>query len=127
MRATSSLIAASLLITVAGARPAAAQSPADSPRIEATSPGQQLPEDALEVKVIDREGDRSVLMVRNRTPFLVLIYVHGIRMGWLRPYATGVLRGLGTGYHNVYAHSRWGSAHWGPRPLWVPSRWTLFR
>lgn len=127
MRATTSLVAVLLLVAVAGARPASAAPGDPRPLVQATRGGEQLPEDALEIQVVEREGERNVLMVRNRTPFLVLIYVHGIRMGWLRPYATGILRGLATGYHNVYAHSRWGSAHWGPRVMWVPSRWTLFR
>ena len=101
--------------------------PAKAPVVEAQATGQQLPDDALEVKVIGKEGDRAVMMVRNRTPFLVLVYVRGVRMGWLRAYRTGIIRGLPVGYHRVYAHSRWGSTHWGPRAMWIPSRWTLFR
>ena len=81
----------------------------------------------IDVRVVPGAAGRNVLTIRNRTPFVVFIYVRGIRSGWLRGYATGLIRGLKVGYHNVYAHSRWGNAYWGPRLVWVPSRWTLWR
>jgi hypothetical protein len=81
----------------------------------------------IDVRVIADEAGRNVLTIRNRTPFVVFLYVRGIRSGWLRGYATGLIRGLKVGYHKVYAHSRWGNAYWGPRLVWVPSRWTLWR
>jgi hypothetical protein len=84
-------------------------------------------EDALDIEVLAYEGDRAVLKVRNRTPFLVVLYIKGVRVGWLKPYKTGVMRGLRAGYHRVYAHSRWGSSYWGPRRVWVPGHWNLYR
>ena len=129
MRATSTVVAAVLAIAVlvGSSNRAVAEPKTNAPAVKATASGQQLPADALEVKMIGKEGDRGIFMVRNRTPFLVLVYVRGVRMGWLRAYRTGIIRGLPVGYHRVYAHSRWGSTHWGPRLLWVPSRWTLYR
>ena len=69
----------------------------------------------------------AALVVRNRTPYVVILYVGGIRVGWLRGYRSGKIRGLRPGYHQLYAHSRWGSTSWGPRRLWLPGRWTLQR
>lgn len=83
--------------------------------------------DAIEVLSVEREGDRDILRVRNRTPFIVIVYVHGVRLGWLRPFRTGLLRGLRRGFHRLYAHSRWGSFYWGPRSIWVPGTWSLYR
>ncbi|MFH1132030.1 MAG: hypothetical protein V1754_11890 [Pseudomonadota bacterium] len=88
---------------------------------------QQLSSDAIDVEVMSDGKDRSILQVRNRTPFVVLLYVHGVRVGWLRPYRTGTIRGLRAGYHRVYAHSRWGSVYWGPKRVWVPGNWNLYR
>ena len=128
---TTTLVTAAVLscAVLAGRASHAAAAAGEEPLVvaEATAAGARLPDDALEVKLISKEGDRGVLMVRNRTPFLVLVYIRGIRVGWLRAYRTGIIRGLVTGYHNVYAHSRWGSMHWGPRQMWIPSRWTLYR
>lgn len=74
-----------------------------------------------------RYGAEPVLRVRNRTPFIVILYVQGVRVGWLRPLRTGRMRGLKRGYHRVYAHSRWGTVAWGPRSIWVPGSWNLNR
>jgi hypothetical protein len=72
-----------------------------------------------------REMGHQVLRVRNRTPFIVEIYVGGLRVGWLRPYRSGVLRGLRRGHHRLYAHTRWGTMAWGPRSMAVPGTWSL--
>ncbi|MCA9668151.1 MAG: hypothetical protein KC503_21280 [Myxococcales bacterium] len=109
------------------AHAAPASTPATTIGAKAVKADGKTLDNALEVTVIGKEGDRSILMVRNRTPFLILVYVRGVRMGWLRGYRTGIIRGLRPGYHRVYAHSRWGSTYWGPRVLYVPSRWTLYR
>jgi hypothetical protein len=84
-----------------------------------------LPDDAITVEEIRREGDRAVLKVKNRTPFILIVYVGGVRIGWMRPYRTGVVRGLMQGHHRLYAHSRYGTTSWGPRFIWVPGTWNL--
>lgn len=81
----------------------------------------------IEVLEIIEEGDRSTLRIRNRTPFITIVYIHGVRVGWLRPFRTGRMRGLKRGFHRLYAHSRWGSFYWGPRSIWVPGTWNLYR
>jgi hypothetical protein len=98
----------------------------DKPQIQIVT-GDNLPANAISVEEIEQEGDRMVLRVRNRTPFIVIIYIHGHRIGWLRPFRTGRLRGLRRGFHRLYAHSRWGSFYWGPRSVWVPGTWSLYR
>jgi hypothetical protein len=119
-----------LLVTLT-ATPAAAQRVVEAdPETDRTVLAQLKSKPAakpVDVRVVPGEAGRNVLTIRNRTPFVVFIYVRGIRSGWLRGYATGLIRGLKVGYHNVYAHSRWGNAYWGPRLVWVPSRWTLWR
>lgn len=100
---------------------------AATPDPKAGGTATRLNDDALDVSVIGYEGDRAVLKVRNRTPFLVVLYIKGVRVGWLKPSKTGVMRGLRAGYHRVYAHSRWGSSYWGPRRVWVPGHWNLHR
>ena len=79
----------------------------------------------ITVEEIIRDGDRALLKVRNRTPFMVIMHVAGVRVGWMRPYRTGLIRGLVPGYHKLYAHSRFGSMSWGPREIWVPGTWNL--
>ena len=83
--------------------------------------------DALEIVSIEEEGDRMMLRIRNRTPFICIVYIYGRRVGWLRPFRTGLIRGLRRGFHRIYAHSRWGSFYWGPRSVWVPGTWSLYR
>ena len=85
-----------------------------------------IPCSALAESDSDEPQDK-ILRVNNRTPFIVVLYIQGKRVGWLRPYNTGVLRGLPAGNHKVYAHSRWGSTYWGPKNVRVPGTWTLFR
>jgi len=70
-------------------------------------------------------GGRQRLRVRNRTPFVVLIYVRNLRIGWLKPFATTVIRGFRPGRHRLYATSRYGSASWGPKGVYVPGNWTV--
>ena len=80
---------------------------------------------AVSVEQVAAQADRGVLKVRNRTPFIVILYIGGIRVGWMRPYRVGTIRGLVPGYHRLYAHSRYGSMAWGPRDVWVPGTWNL--
>lgn len=90
-----------------------------------TLKGQQLPEDALVIEEVIQDGERSLLRVRNRTPFIIIVYVGGVRLGWMRPYRVGLIRGLTNGYHRMYAHSRYGTTSWGPRFVWIPGTWNL--
>ncbi len=100
-----------------------------APRVQAPSlaaDGAWTPgESPFTVEEIVRDGDRALLRVRNRTPFMVIMHIGGVRVGWMRPYRTGLLRGLVPGYHKLYAHSRFGSMSWGPREIWVPGTWNL--
>ena len=79
----------------------------------------------ITVEEVSRQGDRAVLKVHNRTPFLVIMHVGGVRVGWMRPHRTGLVRGLASGYHKLYAYSRHGSMSWGPKDVWVPGDWNL--
>lgn len=79
----------------------------------------------ITVEEVVQDGDRNVLKVKNRTPFIVILNVGGVRVGWMRPYRTGVIRGLTPGYHKLYANSRYGTMSWGPRDVWVPGNWNL--
>lgn len=82
-------------------------------------------EGSISVEDVYLEEDRGVLKVKNRTPFMVIMNIGGVRVGWMRPYRTGVIRGLVPGYHKLRAHSRYGTMSWGPRPIWVPGTWNL--
>jgi len=84
--------------------------PASAPRAAAPVP----------VETVAAEADRGVLRIRNTSPFILNIFVAGVRVGWIRPYRTEVFRGLRDGHHNVYATSEYGSAAWGPRDTVVP-------
>jgi hypothetical protein len=77
------------------------------------------------VEQVAREGDRTLLQVNNQTPFIVFVYVGGVRIGWIRPYRTAIIRGLANGYHTLYAHSQYGTMSWGPRDAWIPGNWNL--
>jgi hypothetical protein len=77
------------------------------------------------VEQVAREADRTLLQVNNQTPFIVFIYVGGVRIGWMRPYRTAVVRGMVNGYHTLYAHSQYGTMSWGPREAWIPGTWNL--
>jgi len=83
--------------------------------------------DGLEIVGVEEDGDRMILRIRNRTPFICIVYIYGRRVGWLKPFRTGLIRGLRRGFHRIYAHSRWGSFYWGPRSTWVPGTWSLYR
>lgn len=87
--------------------------------------GGKLPDDAITIEEIARDGDRALLRVRNRTPFIVMVYIGGVRIGWMRPYRVGLIRGLMNGHHRLYAHSRYGTTSWGPRFVWIPGTWNL--
>jgi hypothetical protein len=90
-----------------------------------TVKGQQLPDDAIVIEEVKRDGDRALLRIRNRTPFIIIVYIGGVRIGWMRPYRVGMIRGLTHGYHRMYAHSRYGTTSWGPRHVWIPGTWNL--
>jgi hypothetical protein len=87
--------------------------------------GGALPAGAITVEEVARDGDRGLLKIKNRTPFIVILNIGGVRVGWMRPYRTGLIRGLVPGYHKLYAHSRYGTMSWGPRSIWVPGSWNL--
>ncbi len=72
------------------------------------------------VEEVEREPVRGLLRIRNTTPYILSIYVGGVRAGWIRPYRTELFRGLRDGSHRVYAVSEYGSAAWGPRYARVP-------
>ena len=91
----------------------------------AADTGTQMEGAPFTIEEIVRDGDRALLRVRNRTPFMVIMHIGGVRVGWMRPYRTGLLRGLAPGYHKLHAHSRFGSMSWGPREIWVPGTWNL--
>jgi hypothetical protein len=82
-------------------------------------------DDVLSIEQVANEGDRTLLKVKNRTPFMVIVYVGGVRIGWVRPYRKGLIRGLRPGHHRLYAHTRYGTTSWGPRFIWVPGTWNL--
>ncbi|MCC6751712.1 MAG: hypothetical protein IT371_28930 [Deltaproteobacteria bacterium] len=120
-------VIAGLAVMVAGTCMLSSRVAQANPRPVAEAKSQRLPDDALQVKVVGHEKGREVLQVRNMTPFLVYIYIQGVRIGWLGPFRSGLLHGLAVGYHNMYGHSQWGSTYWGPRLVWVPGTWNLFR
>lgn len=72
-----------------------------------------------------RGSDKTELRIRNNTPFIVQIFVAGIRVGWIKPFRVERFRGLNEGYHKIFAHSEYGTASWGPKNLWVPGVWNL--
>ncbi len=80
---------------------------------------------ALSAIEVLQDTSRNVLKIRNQTPFMVIVYISGIRIGWMKPYRIGTIRGLKSGYHKLYAHSRNGSTSWGPREIWVPGSWNI--
>jgi len=65
------------------------------------------------------------LRIYNRTPYILTVYVAGVRAGWIKPFRTAVFNGLKGGYHRVYVASHYGSASWGPRRQLVPGSWSL--
>ena len=100
----SALIVASLLLVGSAAR-AADRSPISVTGIN-TRKGQQL-------------------VVRNKTPFLGMVYVRNLRVAWLKPFGTTVIKGFQPGRHKLYATTRYGSSSWGPTGVWVPGNWTV--
>jgi hypothetical protein len=74
----------------------------------------------LSVEEVAREANRGVLKIKNTTPYILTIFVHGIRAGWIKPYRTETFKGLRDGLHRMYAVSEYGSAAWGPREVRVP-------
>ena len=72
-----------------------------------------------------RGAGESALRLRNRTPFMLTVYIGGVRSGWIKPFRTELFRGLKSGLHKVYVASHYGSASWGPRRIQVPGAWNL--
>jgi hypothetical protein len=93
------------------------------PGVQATSTGVALAQ--VPVEQVAKGSNRDMLQVNNQTPFIIIVYIGGIRIGWMRPYHTGLIRGLLTGYHRLYAHSQYGTTSWGPRDAWIPGTWNL--
>jgi hypothetical protein len=83
------------------------------------------PAEPISVLEVVREGERNMLRVKNQTPFIVIVYIGGVRVGWMRPYRMGMIRGLVPGYHRLYAHSQYGTTSWGPQDIWIPGTWNL--
>jgi hypothetical protein len=82
--------------------------------------------EVITVETVAGEAERgTVLKIQNQTPFLVIIYSSGVRIGWLRPHRLGLIRGLNSGYHRLFAHTQYASNSWGPRDVWVPGSWNL--
>ncbi len=89
------------------------------------APQTGLASSPISVEEVVLEDNRTVLKVKNRTPFIVILNIAGVRVGWMRPYRTGIIRGLTPGYHKLYAHSRYGTMSWGPKDIWTPGQWNL--
>jgi hypothetical protein len=79
----------------------------------------------ISVEDVARESDRNVLQINNQSPFIVILYVGDVRVGFIHPYRSAFIRGLLAGYHKLYAHSQYGTTSWGPRDTWVPGSWNL--
>jgi hypothetical protein len=77
------------------------------------------------VETVAAGADRGPLRIRNQTPFIVIVYLGGIRSGWVRPFKTQVFSGMKDGYHRVYAHSQYGSHAFGPQSVWVPGTFNI--
>jgi hypothetical protein len=65
---------------------------------------------------------RGVLRIKNNTPFILQVFVAGIRVGWLKPFRTELFKGLRAGVHRIYTHSEYGTVAWGPKPVQVPGQ-----
>lgn len=74
---------------------------------------------------VEVEVKGNVLRIRNRTPFLVSVYVGGIRAGWIRSFRTELFSGLKPGRHKLFVASHYGSVSWGPSKILVPGTWNL--
>jgi hypothetical protein len=69
--------------------------------------------------------EQTVLRIMNGTPFIVQIFVEGVRVGWLRPFRTELFRGLKPGKHKVFASSEYATTHVGPVAVDVPGAWNV--
>ncbi len=79
----------------------------------------------ISVAEVVKETERGVLQINNQSPFMVILYVGEVRVGFIHPYRSAFIRGLPAGYHKLYAHSQYGTTSWGPRDTWVPGTWNL--
>jgi hypothetical protein len=68
---------------------------------------------------------KAELRIKNRTPFLINVFIGGVRSGWIKPFRTEVFKGLKAGRHKLYAITHYGSSYWGPSKIDVPGQWNL--
>lgn len=74
------------------------------------------------VEEVAREAERGVLRIKNSSPFILQVYVAGIRIGWIKPFRSELFKGLRDGVHRIYLHSEYGTVAWGPRQVQVPGQ-----
>lgn len=69
-----------------------------------------------------RKGDprNATLVVKNTTTRTAYVYADGVLLGWTGPRQTHTLRTGEPGYHRVTVRSLFGTAHWGPKDLYIP-------
>ena len=77
---------------------------------------------ARPVEEVAGEADRGVLRITNNSPFILQVFVAGIRVGWIKPFRSELFRGLRDGIHKVYTHSEYGTVAWGPKQVQVPGQ-----
>lgn len=119
------LLVGALLLGVGATRGHAAGTAAGRAPLELRLGGVGTGGGVVVQRLADDTDKAGVLKVHNRTSFVVILHIGGVRVGWLRPQRTGVIRGLASGYHELYAHSRYGSISWGPKEIWIPGDWNL--
>jgi len=78
-----------------------------------------------EAPAAKKKPSDPVLRIKNRTPFIINIYIGGVRSGWIKPFRTEVFKGLKVGKHKLYAITHYGSSFWGPMKIGVPGALNL--
>ncbi len=63
---------------------------------------------------------KGVLRLRNSSPFIIQVFIGGVRVGWVKPFRTELFKGLKGGYHKIYTHTEYGTVAWGPKNVMVP-------
>lgn len=74
------------------------------------------------VEEVAGEAVRGVLRIKNNSPFILQVYVAGIRVGWIKPFRGELFKGLRDGVHKLYLHSEYGTVAWGPKHVNVPGQ-----
>jgi hypothetical protein len=69
-----------------------------------------------------RSVEGATLRVKNASPFILQVFIGGVRAGWLKPFRTELFNGLRAGTHRVFLHSEYGTVAWGPRDVHVPGQ-----